>query len=65
MIINKDGEFFIRDLGHVHTSKIKLDNKTEFQLQTDIIIDFGKVIHYHVDRLTHKGLPSKEHSDQL
>ena len=29
-IISKNGRFFIRDLGIVHPSRIKLDSQTEF-----------------------------------
>lgn len=65
MIINKDGEYFLRDLGRVHTSKVRLDDKSEYQLQLDTIIDFGKVVHYHVDRLTHRVLPSMKHGEKF
>ena len=33
MIICKDGKFYIRDLGVVHTSRIKVDMTTNIQIQ--------------------------------
>jgi len=33
MIIQKDGRYFIRDMGVVHTSRVKVDKSTEIQLQ--------------------------------
>jgi hypothetical protein len=32
MIVNKDGQYYIRDLGIVHTSRIKVDRGLEVQL---------------------------------
>jgi len=29
MIVSKDGKYFIRDLGIVHTSRIKIDKNSE------------------------------------
>ena len=33
MIVCKDGRYFIRDMGVVHTSRVKVDKSTEIQLQ--------------------------------
>jgi hypothetical protein len=33
MIVCKDGRYFIRDMGVVHTSRVKVDKNTEIQLQ--------------------------------
>lgn len=32
MIVCKDGKYYIRDLGVVHTSRIKIDKQTEIQI---------------------------------
>jgi hypothetical protein len=53
MIINKGGQYFIRDLGFVHTSRIKLDQRSEIQIQKGSIVDLGKVVHYHFDKAIH------------
>ena len=58
MIVCKDGKYFIRDLGVVHTSRIKVDMNTQIQIQQDALIDLGKVVHYHFDKVTHKCEPS-------
>jgi hypothetical protein len=54
MIVCKDGKYFVRDLGIVHTSRIKIDKNTEVQLQQDMLVDLGKVVHYHFNKVTHK-----------
>mmetsp|Transcript_29109 Transcript_29109/g.36081 ORF Transcript_29109/g.36081 Transcript_29109/m.36081 type:complete len:206 (-) Transcript_29109:571-1188(-) len=59
MIVCKDGKYFIRDLGVVHTSRIKVDMNTQLQIQQDALIDLGKVVHYHFDKVTHKSVPSQ------
>jgi len=46
MIVCKDGRYFIRDMGVVHTSRVKVDKSTEIQLQQDMLVDLGKVVHY-------------------
>ncbi len=33
MIVCKDGKYYVRDLGIVHTSRIKIDKNTEVQIQ--------------------------------
>lgn len=58
MIICKDGGYYIRDLGVVHTSRIKVDQNTKIQIQQDTLIDLGKVVHYHFDKVTHLAVPS-------
>jgi len=58
MIINKDGQYYIRDLGFVHTSRVKLDKRSEIQIQKGSIVDLGKVVHYHFDKATHTSVPT-------
>ena len=58
MVINKDGQYYIRDLGFVHTSRVKLDKMSEIQIQKGSIVDLGKVVHYHFDKATHQKVPS-------
>lgn len=65
MIINKDGQYYIRDLGFVHTSRVKLDKRSEIQIQKGSIVDLGKVVHYHFDKATHQKVPTEEPSDQF
>lgn len=62
MIVCKDGKYFIRDLGVVHTSRIKIDKTTEIQIQEDTLVDLGKVVHYHFDKVTHKQTPTVQPS---
>jgi hypothetical protein len=59
MIISKDGKFFIRDLGVVHTSRLKVTPATALQLHQGALIDLGKVVHYHVNKLTHEQKPKQ------
>ena len=59
MIVCKDGKYYIRDLGVVHTSRIKVDMNTSIQIQQDALIDLGKVVHYHFDKVTHAAQPSQ------
>jgi hypothetical protein len=54
MIVQKDGRYYVRDLGVVHTSRIKIDKSAEIQIQEDSLVDLGKVVHYHFDKVTHK-----------
>lgn len=63
MIISLNGQYYIRDLGFVHTSRIKLDKRSEIQIQKGSIVDLGKVVHYHFDKLTHRALPNQEPSE--
>ena len=58
MIVCKDGKYYMRDLGVVHTSRIKVDMNTQIQIQHDALIDLGKVVHYHFDKVTHMDVPS-------
>jgi len=62
MIVCKDGKYFIRDLGVVHTSRIKIDKSTEVQIQQDALVDFGKVVHYHFDKVSHMQKPTQKPS---
>jgi hypothetical protein len=62
MILNIGGNYFIRDLGVVHTSRIKVSGSTALQLHQGALLDLGKVVHYHVDKLLHSETPVN-HSD--
>ena len=62
MIMNINGNYFIRDLGFVHTSRVKLDKRAEIQIQKGSIVDLGKVVHYHFDKAIHHAIPSTEPS---
>ena len=62
MIVSKDGKYFIRDMGIVHTSRIKVDINSSIQIQQDTLIDLGKVVHYHFDKVTHKAVPTESPS---
>lgn len=58
MIVCANGQYYIRDLGFVHTSRIKLDLDTEVQLHQDCVVDVGKIVHYHFDKLLHYERPT-------
>jgi hypothetical protein len=58
MIVCKDGNYYVRDLGIVHTSRIKIDKNTEVRIQQDMLVDLGKVVHYHFNKVTHHNTPS-------
>jgi len=62
MIVCIKGKYYIRDLGIVHTSRIKIDKSTKIQLQQDTLVDLGKVVHYHFDKVTHRQKPVAEPS---
>jgi len=63
MIINVGGQYYIRDLGFVHTSRVKLDKRSEIQIQKGSIVDLGKVVHYHFDKAIHHAGPTQEPSE--
>jgi hypothetical protein len=63
MIVVKNGQYYVRDLGFVHTSRIKLDKRAEVQVQKGSIVDLGKVVHYHFDKAIHSVVPSLSPSD--
>lgn len=63
MIINVGGQYYIRDLGFVHTSRVKLDKRSEIQIQKGSIVDLGKVVHYHFDKAIHHAAPVQEPSE--
>jgi hypothetical protein len=65
MIIQKDGQYFLRDLGVVHTTRIKADEKSEIQIQQGSLVDLGKVVHYHFDKVTHHVNPSVHPSNSF
>ena len=58
-----NGEFFLRDMGFVHNSRIKLDNQCEVQVQEGSVVDLGKVVHYHFDKVVHAAKPSSSTTD--
>lgn len=60
MLVCKDDQFYIRDLGIVHTSRYKIDKGLEIQLQKGSVVDMGKVIHYHFDKVTSRKDPQKK-----
>lgn len=65
MIVCKDGRYFIRDMGVVHTSRVKVDKNTEIQLQSDMLVDLGKVVHYQFDKVTHSVMPKMQPSEKF
>jgi hypothetical protein len=65
MIVCKDGRYFIRDMGVVHTSRVKVDKTTEIQLQSDMLVDLGKVVHYQFDKVTHSVAPKMQPSQNF
>jgi len=65
MIVCKDGRYFIRDMGVVHTSRVKVDKTTEIQLQSDMLVDLGKVVHYQFDKVTHSVAPKAQPSQNF
>ena len=65
MICSIDGKFYIRDFGFVHTTRLKLDTKCEVQLQKGSVVDLGKVVHYHFDKVLHYQKPSAPESDNF
>jgi len=58
MVCVVNGNFFLRDMGFVHNSRIKLDHKCEVQIQKGSVVDLGKVVHYHFDRVVHAAGPN-------
>lgn len=59
MIVCKDGKYFMRDLGVVHTSRIKVDMNTSIQIQQDALIDY-QVGHYHFNKVTYSQSPNEK-----
>lgn len=53
MVCSVNGQFFLRDMGFVHNSRVKLDQKCEVQVQKGSVVDLGKVVHYHFDKVVH------------
>lgn len=60
MILNLNGKYYIRDLGIVHTSRIKVNPQTSLQIHQGALLDLGKVVHYHVDKLLHEKAPTRD-----
>lgn len=65
MIITIAGKFYIRDMGFVHTTRLKLDTQCEVQIQKGSVVDLGKVVHYQFDKLVHTQQPTTESSEGL
>ena len=65
MIVCIGGQYYIRDLGFVHTSRVKLDKRSEVQIQKGSIVDLGKVVHYHFDKAIHKCVPTQTPSENF
>ena len=57
LICQIGGQYYIRDVGFVHCSRIKLDTRVEVQLQRGALVDLGKVVHYHFDKAIHRQEP--------
>jgi len=52
-------------MGFVHTTRLKLDTQCEVQIQKGSVVDLGKVVHYHFDKLVHIKEPTKESNQGL
>jgi len=65
MICSIDGQYFIRDLGFVHASRLKLDTKCEVQIHKGCLVDLGKVVHYHFDKAIHLKEPTQKDSSSF
>lgn len=50
-IIQKGGQFFIRDLGELHNCRFKILKDKEYGIRKGDIVDFGKVVHYYIDKV--------------
>ena len=49
----------MRDLGFFHATRVKLDNRREVQINKGSLVDVGKVVHYHIDKVTHGKKPTE------
>jgi len=49
----------------VHTSRIKIDKQSEVRIQNGMLIDLGKVVHYHFDKVSHTQEPSQTPGQQF
>ena len=58
-IICKGGEYFVRDLGIIHTSRVKVSANHSIQLRDDALVDIAKTVSYHFDRATHNLKPTQ------
>jgi hypothetical protein len=65
MICSIGGQYFIRDLGFVHASRLKLDTKCEVQIHKGCLVDLGKVVHYHFDKAIHLKEPEQKDSSSF
>lgn len=60
-----NGQFYLRDMGFVHNSRVKLDAKVEVQIQKGSVVDLGKVVHYHFDKVVHARQPECKASERF
>lgn len=65
MVCVINGNFYLRDMGFVHNSRVKLDEKCEVQIQKGSVVDLGKVVHYHFDKVVHAALPSNPSNERF
>jgi hypothetical protein len=63
MVCSINGQYYLRDMGFVHNSRVKLDTKCEVQIQKGSVVDLGKVVHYHFDKVLHACKPSTPAND--
>jgi hypothetical protein len=59
------GNYFLRDMGFVHNSRVKLDHKCEVRIQQGCVVDLGKVVHYHFDKVVHAVEPSTQSNQRF
>jgi hypothetical protein len=57
MVCSIGGRFYIRDMGFVHTTRMKLDTHCKVQIQKGSVVDLGKVVHYHFDKVLNNCKP--------
>ena len=65
MVCSIGGQFYLRDMGFVHNSRVKLDTKCEVQIQKGSVVDLGKVVHYHFDKVCHNQKPTEQGRDKF
>ena len=65
MVCSIDGKFYLRDMGFVHNSRVKLDHKCNVQIQKGSVVDLGKVVHYHFDKVVHAAHPKTPSNDKF
>jgi len=65
MVCSIGGQFYLRDMGFVHNSRVKLDTRCEVQIQKGSVVDLGKVVHYHFDKVVHHSKPTMAGNDNF